>query len=547
MTMRKAALIILLTVASAVAASAQTAYDAFLFSENNYEGTARTVAMGNAFTALGGDLGAISLNPAGSAVARYSQFSITPSLTFTTNTTKGVSPYTDGSLPYFDREYRNRNTAFSMPNFGLTFNWETGRSSGLKNLTFGFVANCMNSWNEDVYAAGKNSTTSFMGSMAAGATANGYLGSELNTSNAYDYYSWRDVVGYQSGMISTFGGHDNEFVGASEVLIDKNGAIEIALGGPIDQSYGRQVKGRKNEYLINLGANISDFLFIGANLGFTAMNYEYAEYFKEQAVDPSDFEIELDNGERMYFDRMKYNYNYYVETSGIYGKFGIILTPGAGLRLGAAIQTPTVTTIDEGWKHAGETQFTNSRYNASASSPYGEDSYSFREPWRANFGLAWTLGSFAVISADYEICDYSKMQFRRNGFNDGREYFEDLNNDIQTIYGKSNMFRLGAEIKLGTVAVRGGYGLTTSPEKATISGEELPGMKTQTASFGLGYASKKSFFADAAVRYAFATDEYFMPYEDYMYDVNDNLVAFAPEILNTRSDWKVMLTIGWRF
>lgn len=545
--MRKAALIILLTAASAVAGFAQTAYDAFLFSENNYEGTARTVAMGNAFTALGGDLGSIALNPAGSAVAKYSQFSITPSLTFTTNTTKGVSPYTDGSLPYFENEYRNRHTAFSVPNFGLTFDWSTGRNSGLKNITFGFIANCANSWNEDVYAAGTNSTTSFMGSMAAGATANGYLGSELNTSNAYDYYSWRDVVGYQSGMISTFGGYDDQFVGASEVLIDKNGTTEIALGGPLDQSYGRQVRGRKNEYLINLGMNISDFLYIGANLGFTSMNYEYAEYFKEAAAEPSDFEIELDNGDRMYFDRMKYNYNYYVETSGVYGKFGIILTPGAGLRIGAAIQTPTAATIMEEWRHSGETHFTDSRYDASESSPYGEDKYSFREPWRANFGLAWTLGKFAVISADYEMCDYSTMKFKRNRFDDTRDYFEDLNKDIKTIYGTSHIFRFGAEVKLGTFALRGGYGITQSPEKATLSGEDLPALRTQTASFGLGYASKKSFFADAAVRYAFATDEYFMPYEDYMYDANDNLVAFSPEILNRRSDWKVMLTIGWRF
>jgi long-subunit fatty acid transport protein len=244
---------------------------------------------------------------------------------------------------------------------------------------------------------------------------------------------------------------------------------------------------------------------------------------------------------------MKYNYNYSVETSGVYGKFGIILTPGAGLRLGAAIQTPTATTVMEEWRHSGETHFTDSGYSASESSPYGEDRYRFREPWRANFGLAWTLGGFAVISADYEICDYSRMQFRRNRFDDGREYFDELNSDIKTIYGKSNMLRLGAEIKLGTVAVRGGYGLTTSPEKASLSGEKLPGLKTQTASFGLGYASKKSFFADAAVRYAFATDEYFMPYDDYMYDNNGDLVAFAPEILNTRSDWKVLLTIGWRF
>lgn len=545
--MRKVALIFLLTIATTIVGFAQSAYDAFLFSENNYEGTARTVAMGNAFTALGGDLGSLSLNPAGSAVANYSQFAITPSLTFTTNTTEGVAPYDDDYLPYFEKKYKNTHAAFSLPNFGITFNWDTHRSSGLKNITFGFVSNCANSWNENLLATGTNNTTSFMGSMAANATANGYRGSELNHDNAYDYYPWKDVVGYHSGMISTFGGYDDQFVGASELIIDHNGNTEIALGGPLKQSYGRQVTGRKNDYIFNIGANISDFLYIGANLGFTAMNYDYSEYFKEAAMDPSDFEIELANGDRMYFDRMKYNYNYYVETSGVYGKFGFILTPGAGLRLGAAIQTPTATTVREEWSHSGQTEFTDSRYSASASSPYGSDKYNFREPWRANFGLAYTLGHFAVISADYEMCDYSTMKFKRERFSDYHDYFEDINHEIETIYGMSHMFRLGAEVKLGTVAIRGGYGYTRSPEKADIFGDPLPKMKTQNASFGLGYASQKSFFADAAVRYCFATREYFMPYDDYMYDTNGNLVAFAPEILNVRDAWKVMLTIGWRF
>ena len=545
--MRKIALTTFLAVATAIAGYAQTAYDAFLFSENNYEGTARTMAMGDAFTALGGDLGSISINPAGSAVAKYSQFVISPSLTFATCTTNGVSPYSDGHLPYFQDKYRNRHTTFSIPNFGITFNWETGRSSGFKSFTFGVIANRLNSWNQDIYAAGINNTTSFMGSLAAGATTAGYLGSELGANDAYDYYPGRYVVGYQSGMISTFDGQDDQFIGASELLFNNNGQTEISVGGPLKQSYGRQVTGAKNEYVINLGANISDFLYIGANIGITSMSYNFDEYFKETAVDPSDFTIEFDNGRTTNFDNMRYNYSYNVETSGIYGKIGFILTPGAGLRIGAAIQTPTSTTVSEEWKHSGSTYFTdNTQY--SADSPYGNDRYDFQEPWKANLGLAWTIGKFGIVSADYEMCDYSSMQFVRDGLNDGREYFEDINKEIETIYGKSRALRVGAEIKLGAVALRGGYGINWSPEKANIYGEPLAKTLTsQSASLGVGYASKKSFFADIAARYSFASDEYFMPYEDYMYDNSGNLVAFAPEILIRTSALKVMFTFGWRF
>ena len=539
--MRKTALLILFAIA-AVTAQAQSVYDALLFSERNYEGTARSVAMGNAFTALGGDLGSIGINPAGSAVAKYSQISITPSLTIASNTTHGVSPYTDGSLPYFEKQFKNTATHFAIPNLGMTFNWETGRSSGLKNVSFGFIMNRVNSWNEDLYAAGPNHTTSFMGAMAVEATEAGLLGSNLNMNNAYDYDPWKYVVGYQSGMISTFGGYDDQFVGASEVIFGNMGNTEISLGGPLDQSYGRRVRGSKNDYLINLGFNISDFIYLGANLGITSMYYSYDEYFKEKAIDPSDFEIALDNGQTMYFDSMKYKYSYSTSTSGVYGKFGFIITPGFGLRIGAAIQTPTASTINENWQYKGETKYTDNGFNAAAESPEGEDHYKFREPWRANFGLAYTLGKLAVFSVDYELCNYSTMKFKRNGFDDGREYFIDLNDEIKGTFGTSSMLRAGIEIKpLDVLAVRAGYGVTTAPETLI----EVPA--AQNVSLGAGYVSKKSFFADLACRYSFATDEYIMPYSDYMYDAAGNITDFAPEILNRKDNWKVLLTLGWRF
>ena len=78
--MKKLATTILLSAAAAVAANAQTSADALRYSTNNYYGTARTMAMGNAFTALGGDLGSLGINPAGSAVNSFSQVTISPSV-----------------------------------------------------------------------------------------------------------------------------------------------------------------------------------------------------------------------------------------------------------------------------------------------------------------------------------------------------------------------------------------------------------------------------------------------------------------------------------
>lgn len=68
----KRILTFILGTAVTVAAAAQDWQDARFFAENNYVGTARTLGMGNAVTAIGGDPGSISINPAGSSVASYS-------------------------------------------------------------------------------------------------------------------------------------------------------------------------------------------------------------------------------------------------------------------------------------------------------------------------------------------------------------------------------------------------------------------------------------------------------------------------------------------
>ena len=543
--MKKTAITILLSLA-ALASYAQTAYDALMFSENNYEGTARSVAMGNAFTALGGDLGAVTINPAGSAVAGYSQLTITPSLTYTANTTTGVSPFADGSLPYFQKEIKSRLTGFDLPNIGVTYNWVSNRTSGLKNITFGFVANRTNSWNEDIYAKGTNSTTSFMGAVAANASANGYLVEDLAAADAYEFMPWREVTAFQSGMISTFGGMNDQYVGASELIYHNSatGETEIAVGGPLEQTFGRRVDGSKYDYTFNIGANISDFLYIGANLGLTSIDYSSKEYFMEKAVNPSDFRIELDNGETMDFLSMKYKYSYSASGAGVYGKFGIIVTPGFGLRIGAAIQTPTVTDITETWAEDGETTFSNHKY--SAMSPYIEGSYTIRSPYRANFGLAYTFGGFGLVSVDYEMSDYSQMRYETS--NADRAYFEEVNNDIRERFGISNMLRAGIEIRPASAfAIRAGYGLTTSAEKLDVWGDRIPTQMVQSASLGLGYSSKGSFFADAAVQTRFLNAQYIMPYEDYIFDAEGYVAEPVPELISRQSLWKVLVTFGWRF
>ena len=565
--MKKTALTILLAAFAAVAAQAQSAYDAWLFSENNYEGTARSVAMGNAFTALGGDLGAVSINPAGSAVAGYSQFTLTPSITVSSNTATGA-PLEDGSLPYFQDVMKSRMARAGMSDFGFSFNFNTGRESGLKTFTVAFTANRTNSWCEDVFARGTNHQTSFLAAAAADAQAEiawmnenkaagepDFTCQDYLTENAYDYMNWKDIVGYRSGMFSSIDEEGKKFAGATEIVYDGG---NHSLAGEVSQEYGRSVSGNKYEYILNFGANISDFLYLGLNLGMNTITYDYTHYFKEGAhSDIYDFENIFVDGEGVehitYFDKAKYNYSYNADGSGVFAKFGVIVAPGNGFRFGATVQTPTATTIRETWQEKAETKFTDSSFDGYADSELGRSEYTYRSPWRANFGLAYTFGRFAVISADYEVAGYGGMKYKinRHEMSDSDiEYFELLNEDIRNLYGSAHYLRLGAEVKpLSYLSVRGGYNMATSAQTKEYdpSADEYFSIdKTyrHNVSLGIGYSSKKSFFADIACRYDLPQKEYIIPYSDYLASTGG---ALNPEILNRHSSWKVLLTLGWRF
>ena len=544
--MKRTALILISAMCS-YAVAAQTAADAYTFSKSDYEGSARTVAMGNAFTALGGDLGAININPAGLAVARYGQVVITPGISLAVNNTSGTS--LNGSKDYFQNSTNNRWTKFGVPNCGVSLNFDTHRSSGLKGVTLGFAMNRTENYHDNATASGVNGNTSFMGQLAA--SANGISYSSLSGDNAWDNHNWRHVIGWKSGMISTFDSFDDEYIGNSEIYTkDSDGNITIQQAGPLNQAYKRVVSGYKEDYAINLSFNISDVFFIGANLGITSLNYVYDDYFSESAVNPDLFVLDFGSEGSTKFNSMKYKYAYTATGSGVFGKFGFIYSPKSlGLRIGAAIQTPTVLHINEIWQSYGETNYIDSRFNAYAKSPEGQYDYNLVTPMSFNVGAAWTLGRKGVVSADYEMRNYSSMKFRNK--RGAEDTFDWVNQDVRDFYGLSHSVRFGAEYKpVSTFAIRAGYGLTSTGERYYDEFDRKVSPKAANehrVALGLGYSSKGSFFADFAAQTRILAAEYIYPYDDYIFDDNNAVLVPSPEIVTFKHFWNFLLTIGWRF
>lgn len=517
---------------------AQTMYDALDFSAQNYYGTARSIGLGNAVTALGGDLGTIGINPAGSAVASYSQFTITPALNMSvTNSDFDIS----GSSPYLTKDERTR---VNMPNMGLMCTLDTYRTRGLKSYTFGMVVNSTNVYTDRASASNiNNARSSFAGVLAAGTEAfardYGYTFEAFNSDDSYydSNIPWNYLIGYQSGMTSDFG-DGYSYIGSTEQASDNgDGTYDTYTAGQLEQSYLRRVSGSKYDIVVNYGMNFSDKLYLGVNLGIPGSNYTFYEQFDERAVNPSDFTFTYDDGTQMTYLGDQYRYAYRADMSGIYAKIGAIWLPAPWLRIGAAVQTPTLLYVTEKFQISGTTDFNDGR--VTASSPENEYTYDLRSPYRASFGAAATFGRVGLVSVDYEMCDYSTMRFREHeGYYEfsSSNVFADTNKDINSYCGIQHMLRVGGEFRpTPSFAFRAGYSLTTSPEK-------FVDYYTHGVSAGFGYYSNNSFFLDFATRLTNYPSVGYYPYESGVFGESN-----TPFITMTRSLVDAVLTLGWRF
>ena len=550
-----------LAMAVTVAATAQDWQDARFFTENNYLGTARTLGMGNAVSAIGGDPGSLVLNPAGSAVAAYSQFVISPGYTLSfTNASGVVAPGSSVAIGLGDA-VTTPYGRLGLPNIGMIFTFDTGRRSGWRRTAFGLMLSATNNYTGRVKASGINEDNSYAASLAT--SAEGYSETVLGTEDWwYDgsdlsrMPKWVDMVGYRSGMFNGIPGSPGVYQALTE-LRDASGNLWLAA--PIIQKYGQQTTGSKSDVVFNFAANYDDRFYIGANLGFVNLTYGMSEYFQEMPENEADFpEIIYTDGTRGRFSSLQMKHSYALRGTGVYAKLGVLWRPTGGLRLAAAIQSPTLMRFVARQAYSGEVILTGKSL-APSTSPEDTWGYSMVQPMRLNAGLAYSFGSLAVLSADYEMVNYGSIRYRGE---DGSipTYLSNANLDIKDALGFAHQVRLGGEIKPSpALSLRVGYNWITYGQKnwleedwslTPLTLKEKLSLAKTNVSFGAGY-SFGSLYLDAAVRFRFMPKEYLVPYNYYTYDdftdkyVDVNVLTPEVEMKSTLTD--IVLTAGWRF
>ncbi|MFO7862810.1 MAG: hypothetical protein R6U85_02320, partial [Salinivirgaceae bacterium] len=135
--------ITLLVAVASLQATAQIADDALIISRYNYDGSARSQAMGGAFTALGSDLTNASLNPAGLGLYRSSEFGIS----MTGNMSKSDAMYlgVNSSSHHYRTILPNIGFAMSAPNVNKMANGE-----GPDSWTFAVGYNQIHTFNRSM-------------------------------------------------------------------------------------------------------------------------------------------------------------------------------------------------------------------------------------------------------------------------------------------------------------------------------------------------------------------------------------------------------------
>ena len=505
----KKTLAILLLAAVAFGAKAQGYQDAFRYSQQFPVGTARTVAMGNAFTALGCDLGAMGINPASTALYNCCEFAVTPALTF--NSTNSETGYSNPS------NQDARGTKFGIPNVSVVFAMPTGRTDKLVSWSFGVGLNKVNNFNSHISYAGQDGTSSLLGNIACG--LEGIPSSVVNASDGYDAGNlpWQSLLAWDNYLVDVLYEDETtaEYLGATENLYDDG----IGVGGDLHKSFDRVTSGAIYNVQMNFGFNFSDELYLGANVNVYTVDYGEERLYSEIADKAGDYT----SG----FNGMSYGYWQETTGSGINLQLGLIWVPFPAVRFGATYTTPTAYTLSDQWAESMASDFNANNsfgYESSKKTVYPDYPYSYqvKSPARFSLGAAFVLGNRGLVSVDYEHVDYSATRIRDEKGYDGT-FMSD--NAVLKTFNPCDIVRVGAEFNVNSaLALRAGYNSYMFPDP-----------EYQFLSFGFGTKLSETAGLDLAFRTNLGATYTSQPYTDYagISVVGANVKEYNREVLLT--------------
>ena len=535
--------IVTLLILSSGMLMAQGEIDAFRFSQTDLNGSARSMSMGGAFGALGGDMSAMSHNPAGLGVYRSSEVQTTLSINSAT---------ADANWTGNHNNIKKTRTGFD--NFSYVGYFPTANDEGVKGWNIGIAYNKVKDFNRSYKAIGNPSFSmaDYVASWASNAYGNsGINEADLILTNSYDPYNnraldghWLSILGYESGFYgakydysdvyhSAYGDWQNN---TWRPISPKNAELRIGESGSI------------NEYNFSVATNISDFLFLGATLGVTSIEYRMSSWHNE-SFGANDY---LTLGNSIETEGTGYSIN-----------LGAIIRPISQLRFGVAYNSPKWYFITDHFNAYGESYIASERDPLMKGNipDYSYAEYRLQTPGRWIFSAAAILGQSALISLDYELTNYDGMYLADKSWDRG--IYSSDNDIIKEDFRVSQTLKAGVELKITPrFALRGGFAWQQTPVKEHLMNNTAVVYTAGTiphftvsdcASYytaGLGYRFTPNFYMDMALIYRTQKEKLY-PFSSTSSDWDDpayhlESVQSQPANISFKTI-RTALTLGYKF
>lgn len=441
--------------------NAQNITDGLRYGVDRTTGSARYTALSGAFGALGGDLSAIGINPASSAVFISNDISVS----------LGVLDRENNSV-YFGTEGKAIDTDVVVNQAGAVFVFlNPNENSDWKKFTVGLNYNTTQNHDDDIFIRGNGNTSiaQYFLSIAQGIPLNllQLQGSE-SIANLYSFLGETEGVAAQ-----------NAFLGFQGYIIDpvdptnpnNTQYISNIAPGRFNQEYYVASTGFNGKYTMNFGVQYTDNIYMGINLNFHSVDYVESNFLFEANSNPGSI-----------VNRVEFENNLSVLGNGFSAQIGGIAKVTDEFRLGFTFDTPTWYEISE-----ETTQFLRTRRMEDGSSittvvdpnvlnVFAD--YELRTPGRYSASAAYVFGKQGLISVDYSYKDYSQTEFS----SDFSGEFASVNSAISSTLKGSSSIKVGGEYRINELSLRAGMQYEESPYKNETTVGDLTGF-----SLGLGY------------------------------------------------------------
>jgi len=469
---------------------------------------------------LGGEISANFVNPAGLGFYKTSEMVISPGLSFQHDNAR-----------YLGMDSRGNNvTNFNLGTSGFVFGWptETGGS-----MAFSIAVNRTANFNGNTYYTGQNNYSSF---------SEQYAEEFVNSGESIDNGINDPSLSYGTRMALYTYLIDTATIGNSLQVIGMPQKV-LAANGYLSQLYNRKTKGGITEVAIGLGAMSRDKWYFGFSLGIPIVSYTRELTFTESDASG--------NGNNNDFSTSTYTETYTSKGAGVNLRVGGIYKPSTSLRIGLAVQTPTIYTLTDNTNasmttntenYAGVVSIASSALDDAISFNAGNVKYDFASPWKFTAGLSYLLGSVedvkkqkGFITADVEYVTtrsprYSSPEVDGSQIDD--IYFSSVNDAIKSYCKGSLNLRAGVELKFDILAARFGFAYYSDP----YSDKNLKADRLYLTG-GLGYRNK-GIFIDLAYVQGFTNDVNF----PYRLADKTNLYASVRQTTGT-----ILATVGFKF